>query len=1146
MTIKQPFVHCHVHTEFSILEAVGRVNAFVKKAAEMDMPALAITDQGSMYGAFQFHKACRSAGIKPLLGCEMFIAPDGRLEKAEEGRPNAQTLVLLAKNNQGYRNLLKLVSLSNKEGYCGEKPRIDHEVLEKYSRGLIAMSSNLGGEIPQYLIKEDYEKARQSALWYQERLDFYLELQDHGLSLQKQVNQGLIQLHKELNIPLVATNDVHYLDAADARAHEIMMCISTGRTLLDHERINYPGGPEYYLKSAKEMYQLFNDVPQALQNTLEIAEKCHVIIDTNSSILPVFEVPSGHDEYSYLEELTWAGLDKRYPEITQEIKDRTNYELGIIKTMGFSSYFLIVWDYTNFARENGIAVGPGRGSAAGSLVSYALRITDIDPLKYSLLFERFLNPERISMPDVDSDFCIERREEVINYVVDKYGFDQVAQIMTVGTLGAKAVVRDVNRAMGMPPQEGDRIAKMIPDGVGIKLKDALKDGMDLKKECEVNPQVNELVEYSLRLEGLARQTGIHAAGVVISRDPLDTVVPLLCPEDGLPITQYTKDEVEEIGLLKMDFLGLRNLTMISKALTILKQSRNLELDIDAIPYDNQDTFDLLSGGQTVGVFQLESTGMQKLVRALVPNVFEEIIALVALYRPGPLGSGMVDEFVERKHGRKPITYPDTLKELLEPILKDTYGLIIYQEQIMQIAQTIAGYTLGQADILRKAMGKKKVDVMAKQRIMFVDGAKAKGINPKLAEELFDIMEEFAKYGFNKSHSAAYAFISYQTAYLKANYPVEYMAALISSVMGTQDKVPFYVNEARQMNILILPPDINQSHSDFTVRGEKIRFGLSAVKNVGSAAVDNIIDNREEFGEFKSIFDFCERVDLRVVNKRALESLIKAGAFDLLHDNRKQLIESVDEITTKAAKANSKKNENQTSLFELEGAETIDLGDQITFPDVEDYGFDEKLEQEKEVIGIYVSGHPLDQVQHHIERFARHTIVEAQEFEEEREVIIGGHIMTKKMLTTRKKGDTMAVLQFEDLTGNMPVVVFPKAWAEFGEVLDAETKFLITGVIGRKRDENEPNQIILNHVRPLEQIKTLNLTFETFEIRRLTALRLLLQEYPGDVPVMLYSTGDEESAVAVGCDFWIKPEEKLMNKLCRALGQTNVQLSGSVN
>lgn len=1134
------FVHCNVHTEFSLLDSTVRINEVVAKAVEMEMPALAITDSGVMYGALAFYKQCRKNGIKPILGCEMYVAPKGIEDRS--GRrtgDNNQRLTLIAKNDTGYRNLLKLVSESHINGFY-YKPRVDHALLEKYSGGLIAMSAGMGGELPQKLMKEDYAGAKQLANWYKERFDFYLELQDHRIELQQKINRGMMQLSKDLDLPVAATNDVHYLNQADSQLHEMVLCIRDGKTFNDTNRFRYPGGPEYYFKSPAEMAQLFQEVPEALSNTLAIAEKCHVIIETGNYKLPIYDVPPGHTPESYLRELTWKGIRERYTEITPEIRQRVEFELGVIEHMGFPSYFLVVWDFINYARLRGISVGPGRGSAAGSIVSYALRITGIDPIPFQLLFERFLNPDRISMPDIDIDFCIDRREEVIQYVTRKYGADKVAQILTVGTLGAKMVVRDIARTRGFAATEADRLAKMIPTKPGVKLADFIQEGMDLRLEMNKNPEIKQLIEDALKLEGNARQVGVHAAGVVISRDSLDTVVPLRA-EDGKLITQFTKDEVEEVGLLKMDFLGLRNLTMISKTLEILKESRGIELDMETLPFDDENAYKLLSSGFTIGVFQLESTGMQKLVRRLMPNNIEDITALVALYRPGPLGSGMDVDFVERKFGRQQVTYYDpSLEEMIKPMLKDTFGLILYQEQIMQISRTVADFTPGEADNLRKAMGKKQADVMAKMKAKFIDGSEKKQIRREVAENLFNVMEEFAKYGFNKSHSAAYAYVAYQTAWLKANYPVEYMAALISSVMSTQDKVPLYVGEARRMKIRILPPDINESINNFSVFDKNIRFGLGAVKNLGAAAIENILADRKANGPFTSFYDFCSRVDLRVCNKRSLESLIKAGAFDGILDNRNMLLQNLDNTMGAANDAQKHKNMGQTSFFELDGAADLDFERAPRLIEAPESDRETLLIYEKEVIGIYVSGHPLDMVKEQVQAFAQHSVIDLPELEEGRETTLAG-LVVERRIKTNDKNENMLFLKIEDLTGEIEIFVAPKTFEKFRALLEGEDKLLLKAKIRPKRDDTEPPRLTLFGVYSLMQLETLRLRFPEYDVRRLTALRCLLQDFPGETPVVILSEQEPENAIAVGCDFWIQPEEKLLNRLVKSLGEANVTL-----
>jgi DNA polymerase-3 subunit alpha len=1135
------FVHCNLHTEFSLLDSTVRIDEAVKRAAELGMPALSITDSGVMYGAFQFYKSARKHGIKPIIGCEMYVAPRGIEDRTvRHAKGNAQRLTLIAKNNEGYRNLLKLVSLAHIDGFY-YKPRVDHALLEKYSGGLIAMSAGMMGEIPLQLADKNHAEAVRLAKWYRERFDFYLEVQNHGLQLQHKINQDLVKLGKELDIPIAASNDVHYLTKEDSKTHEIVLCIADGKTFEDTTRYRYPGGPEYYLKSAEEMALLFPELPEALSNTLEIAEKCHVIIETGNYKLPVYQVPPGMDEKSYMRELVWQGIRERYGDPTEEIRQRVEFELGVIERMGFASYFLVVWDFIAYARRHGISVGPGRGSAAGSIVSYALRITDIDPLAYQLLFERFLNPDRISMPDVDIDFCIDRREEVIQYVTRKYGADKVAQILTVGTLGAKQVIRDVAKTLGLPPSEADRLAKMIPGKPGTKLKDVLNaEGSDLAKEAAKSPVIQEVIEYSLKLEGNARQVGIHAAGVVISRDALDTVVPLRS-EDGKLITQYTKDEVEEVGLLKMDFLGLRNLTMISKTLQILEQSRGIQLDMGTVTLEDLKSYELLSSGHTIGVFQLESSGMQKLVRNMKPNCLEDITALVALYRPGPLGTGMDVDFVERKFGRQEVSYYDpSLTELIQPILKDTYGLILYQEQIMQISRAVGGFTPGQADTLRKAMGKKQKDVMDKMKSKFVDGAENNHIRREVADMLFGVMEKFAEYGFNKSHSAAYAYVAYQTAYLKANYPVEYMAALISSVMSTQDKVPLYVGEARRMKIRILPPDINQSTDNFSVREQNIRFGLGAVKNLGSTAIENIIHERKENGPFASIFDFCKRVDLRIVNKRSIESLIKAGAFGELHPNRQQLVASLDAIMDTATRDQKARNNGQISLFDM--VEDLDFTSTPPLVEIEEYGWEELLNLEKEVIGLYVSGHPLDVVKEQVEAFGLHQTHELEELEEGREVTIAGLVVERRPISTRT-GKNMLVLKIEDMTGQAEVIVFSKQLEQWNNFLHENDKLLVKATIKPRRDDNDSLSVSFNSAVSLSNMSFLKVTFHEFDLQDLTGVKYVLTNHSGETPVLFCSLKDPGYMLSLGSDFWVTPNEALLNNLRKRPSIKSVILEG---
>lgn len=1118
------FVHCHVHTEFSLLKSTVTIKDLIEYCTENNSPAIAMTDSGVMYGAIEFYKKAKDQKIKPLIGCELSLAVNGRFNKNSK---EIFQIVLIAQNEKGYKNLTKLVSTAWIEGFYYE-PRIDNEILSKHSEGLIMLSGSLDGEIYTNLIRGNYNRCIEVAKYYKDLFgdNFYIEIVDNCKDIQRRVNGNIYKLAKELNIKIVATNDIYYSKKEDALAREILNCIKDGRKI--DKKINVEN-IEQYLKTPIEMYQIFHEIPEALKNSLEIAEKCSLIIQMGKSILPNYEVPPGHTVESYLYQIAKEGLNNRYKKIDDNIIQRFEYEMSIINKMGFSAYFLIVWDYINYARKNGIQVGPGRGSAAGSIVAYSLGITDIDPLPFNLLFERFLNPERISMPDVDTDFCIERRGEVIEYVTKKYGADKVSQIVTLGTLGAKQVIKDVSKTLGASVSEADRLSKMIPKDPNIKLKDLLKEGTDFYKEYLSNPVTKEYVDISLKLEGLSRHSGIHAAGVVISKEPLDTIVPLQKSSDGKLIAQYQMTDLEKVGLLKMDFLGLRNLTMIAKALEIIKQNKGLDLDINNIPLDDKKTYDLLSLGDTVGIFQLESSGMQKLVKDLQPNKFEEIIALIALYRPGPLGSGMVEEFVERKHGRREVKYPHPS---LESVLKDTYGLIIYQEQIMQISQIIAGYTLGQADLLRKAMGKKLKEEMEKQKNIFIEGSIKNGINKELANDLFDTMEKFAEYGFNKSHSAAYAIITYRTAYLKANYPVEYMAALISSVMTNQDKVPLYINEARKMKIEIIPPDVIKSDLEFKVENDKIFFGLRAVKGVGENAIESII-NARKLGKFKSLYDFCKRVDLSLINKRTIESLIKAGCFNSINSNKKQLLESMEEILSLAAKKQKEKLSGMSSLFG-ESNNIFDSDPPMKY--CEDFSIEESLNLEKSVLGLYISGHPLEKYILQLERFSTCNISELKELNEGYNVTVGGIINSLKSLFT-KKNDTMAVFNLEDLSGSVEVVVYPDIFNKYRDFIINEAKVLLSGKLQFKDEEPK---ITLSYIKNLSNIPYVELTLnEVLPMVKLISIRNIFQDFPGDTPVII-KFKDSDFEIICSRDYWVNPSDDFLNKI-NQLVDNNIRL-----
>lgn len=1108
------FVHLHCHTEYSLLDGAGRISQLVAKAKELGMPAMAITDHGVMYGVVDFYKEAKKQGIKPILGCEVYVAPHSRFDKTQRGENAYCHLVLLAENNEGYQNLIQLVSLSFTEGFY-YRPRVDKELLRRYSKGVIALSACLGGEIPGLLLKGQRAEAEKAALEYQAIFgadNFFLELQDHGLPEQPGVNQALAEMAQKLKMPLVATNDLHYLAKKDAEHHDVLLCIQTGKILTDQDRMRFETD-QFYLRSAEEMAELFAGQNEAIFNTLRIAERCNVELDFGTLHLPRYPLPEGMDADSYLEKICRDGLAARYSRMTPEIEQRLAYELDVIRKMGYSGYFLIVWDFIRYAREHKIPVGPGRGSAAGSLVAYVLRITNVDPLKYGLLFERFLNPERVSMPDIDIDFCYEKRQQVIDYVVAFYGEDRVSQIATFGTMAAKAAIRDVGRVLGIAYAAVDRIAKLVPNELGITLARALEISLELKQEYEGNPESRRLLDIAMALEGMPRHVSTHAAGVVISKEPLARYVPLHRTGDGIVATQYDKDRVEELGLLKMDLLGLRTLTVIGDALNNIRQNRGLEIDLEQIPLDDQKTAAMLSNGETAGVFQLESAGMTNLIKELRPERFEDLIPLVALYRPGPLGSGMVDDFIQGRHGKKNVRY---MHPLLEPVLKDTFGVILYQEQVMQIASVIAGFSLGQADLLRRAMGKKKPEVLAAQREGFLAGALERGISRQLAGELFDLMEHFADYGFNKSHSAAYAVVAYQTAYLKANYPPEYMAALLTSVMATNEKIAYYIDQCRRMGIKVLPPDVNASGTSFTVVDGDIRFGLAAVKNVGKAAIESIVEAREAGGAFTSVFDFCRRTDPRVINKRVLESLIKCGAFDTLQSRRSQLLHMLDLLGEFAQAAQRDKLTGQTALFDYDDMEKTS---EIPWPDVPEMPAAQLLAYEKETLGFYITGHPLHEFATLIEKRTT-AIGELAGVAEGKKTTIAGIIVEHKKIIT-KSGDTMAFMQLEDLTESVEVVVFPRVYQQAGFLLASDEPLVVTGRINH---QDEGVKLIAENVQlarefadsrgAKEEIRDrpglsgeytrlyIKITRQTDEERVLHALQNALREFPGSIPVQL--------------------------------------------
>ena len=1100
------------------------------------MPAVAMTDHGVMYGAIDFYKTAKDMGVKPLVGCEFYVY-DGELDEKNQGKTVLNHLVLIAKNKQGYANLVKLVSIAHVDGFY-YKPRVNFELIEKYSEGLVCLSACVQGEIAYWILNKDIPKAKALAKRYHDLFkdDYYIELQDHGLDMQKRSNPDLINIAKELGIELVITNDSHYLKKEDADWHDTLLCLQTGALKADENRFHFSNN-EFYVKTVSELRDAFkwmdsDTFDRAIKNTVDIAEKCHLIIEMGNSPLPHYDVPKTHTVETYLDFKVREGLEQRYKEITPEIEKRVKYELGIIEQMGFSAYFLITWDFINYARESGIPVGPGRGSAAGSIVAYSLRITDIDPIRHNLLFERFLNPERISMPDVDIDFCIERRSEVIDYVSNKYGADRVCQIVTFGTLAAKAALKGVGRVFNLPYADSNKISACIPANPGAKIDDALKDGMELKIMCDNDPEIKKLVDMAKSIEGIKNNIGMHAAGVIISHKPLNEIVPVQRSKEGSIITEYPMSDLEKLGLLKMDFLGLRNLTIISKTVKLIKLRHDIDIDINNISLDDTETYEMLTRGETAGVFQLESTGMKRLVRDLKPSVFEDLGALVALFRPGPLESGMVEDFVHRKHGRQAITYAHPL---LEPILKDTYGTIVYQEQIMQIFQTLAGYSLGQADMVRRMMGKKKLDEMAKQKEKFIEGAGANGMPAKAASTLFEQIEKFAEYCFNRSHSAAYAFVAYQTAYLKTHYTVEYLSALLSSVANDQEKTQAYIEEAQKYGIKVLPPDINKSFSEFTPDEHNIRFGLASIKQVGEVVVEAIIRERGESGEFEAIYDFCKRVDSKCSNKRVMEGLIKAGAFINIEKSRKQLLDNLEYIVSTANRETQARELGQGSLFDGMAGDESFMAPQFTLAGSDEEFNDKQIQVfEKEFLGFYVTSHPLSSIRDKLPFLMTHKITEIAEVPNDRLVTICGLITSVKQIPTRK--DPTKFIKFatvEDLTGKIEIVCFNKIIQAYDSELQAEKKVIICGKVQR-RDEDTPN-IIVETVKPVDNsnIMTIELLDEV-SYEELVALKDVLFSHNGSDPVMLKIRTENNSTVKVlsSSIFWVDASNDLVNSLNR--------------
>ena len=1081
------FVHLHIHSEFSLLDGANRIKDLPVRAKELGMNAMAITDHGAMFGAIDFYKACKANDIKPIIGCEVYVAPRNRKDKDPNLDARYSHLILLAKDNQGYKNLATLVSLGYTEGFY-YKPRIDHEIIEKYHEGIICLSACLAGEVNQAILVNDMEKAKEVALWYKSIFgeDYYLEIQNNGIKEQVLANQKLIQLSRELDIPLVATNDAHYLKREDAYNHEVLLCIQTGKRMTDEDRMKFDTD-ELYVKSPEEMSDYFKNVPDAIENTVKIAEKCNVEFEFGHTILPNYDVPQEFaTHYDYLEKLTYDGLKNRYGENpSKEILERTEYELSVIKKMGYVDYFLIVWDYIHYAKTHNIPVGPGRGSGAGSIVAYSIEITDIDPIQYNLIFERFLNPERISMPDFDVDFCYEKRDKVIEYVEQKYGKDHVSQIITFGTMSARMVIRDVARVLDMPYAEADKLAKMIPNEIHITIKKAMEQNKELKELYDTDEEIKKMLNIAMALEGMPRQASTHACGIVITKEPVVSYVPLYV-RDGAISTQYIMTTLEELGLLKMDFLGLRTLTVIQDTIDLVKQNQGIDVKFDEKMNDPK-VYKLWQNGESVGIFQFESQGMTNFMKELKPDCLEDIIAGVSLYRPGPMDQ--IPRYIANKKDPEHAVYTHPA---LKPILEVTYGCMVYQEQVMQIVRDLAGYSLGRADLVRRAMGKKKLDVMAKEREIFIHGQTDEngnivvpgcirnGIDEQSANKIFDEMAEFAKYAFNKSHAAAYAVVSYRTAYLKAYYPTEFMAAMLNSFLGNLDKVPGYIEECKKLSIKILKPDINKSYTRFTVDKNQIRFGLGSIKNVGTAAVDEIVEERTKHGEFKDFSDFCERIKETTVNKKCIESLIKAGAFDELGQTRKTLMLSYENIIDTIS--NDKKGfDGQVSMFDL-GGETQNEEIKYNYIIEPEYDEKEKLSMEKEMLGIYISGHPLEKLRTQIEAkttinsLKLREISEPSEIEEDEKIteyqdgqnVIYAGIVTSVKKKYTKNNTIMAFVTIEDLYGATEFIVFDSCYRQCSDILVNDNIVEVEGRLSIREDE-EP-KIVARTIKEFAEIK----------------------------------------------------------------------------
>ncbi len=1144
------FVHLHVHSEFSLLDGANRIKDLPVRAKELGMSAIALTDHGVMFGAIDFYKACKKEGIKPVIGCEVYVAPRTRFDKEPNIDNKYNHLILLAKNNNGYKNLTKLVSIGFTQGYY-YKPRIDLETLEKYHEDLICCSACLAGSVPQAILEGNMEKAEETILWYKDLFkdDYYLEIQNNGLKEQVLVNQKLVELSKKLNIPLVATNDSHYLKREDAYSHEILLCIQTGKKMTDLDRMRFETD-EFYVKSPEEMGEYFKNIPEALENTVKVAEKCNVDFEFGNTILPNYDVPAEYEtHYDYLKKIAYDGLEKRYGEsVSQEIIDRLEYELSVIKKMGYVDYFLIVWDFINYARQQNIPVGPGRGSGAGSIVAYSVGITDVDPIKFNLLFERFLNPDRISMPDFDIDFCYERRQEVIDYVARKYGEDHVSQIITFGTMSARMVIRDVGRVLDIPYAQADMLAKMIPNEIHITISKALEQNRELKELYESDESIKNVLDIAMKLEGLPRQASTHACGVVITKEPVDTYVPLYVRDNSIS-TQYIMTTLEELGLLKMDFLGLRTLTVIEDAIKLVKKCRGIDVQFDKEMNDSN-VYKLWQDGKTVGIFQFESAGMTNFMKELKPDSLEDIIAGVSLYRPGPMDQ--IPRYIKNK------LHPETAEythKALEPILNVTYGCMVYQEQVMQIVRDLAGYSLGRADLVRRAMGKKKLDVMAKEREYFIHGqidengnviipgCIRNGIDEASANRIFDEMSEFAKYAFNKSHAAAYAVVSYRTAYLKTYYKPEFMAATLNSFLGNLDKIPAYINECKDMGVEILKPDINKSYTKFAVYGNQIRFGLGSIKNVGIAAVEAIVKERKQNGDYKSFTDFCERIGEEAVNKKCIECLIKAGCFDEFGINRATLVASHENIIDSINNSTKKSLKGQVTLFDLTTTEDNNIEEmKYSFTEQEEYNSKELLSLEKEMLGIYISGHPLDKMRDKIEKYSNVNSLQMKEngegqLKDGQQVKFVGIVTSIKKKYT-KKNTLMAFVTIEDLYGSIEIIVFDSCFSRSTEALIEDNIVIVEGRLSIREDEE--TKVVANNIKELKEenkkeliINVTNLSEENK--KRLKGILKFFNGEKNNTPVKIQIGTEMKSAGSIYLT------EEIYKEIEQIIGEENVKL-----